>query len=294
MNKNVLMILGGAVAIAALVGVIVSVAFAPKKTASAKASTEVLVANKLLVIGQKLKAEDTRWQPWSEDASFKGLIKKADQPDPAKLAVYDSPLRRDIESGEPITMQSLITDTKGAFLSAVITPGMRAVAVAVRVSTGAGGFVAPGDHVDVILAYAAKLVGSAQDFAPEIVQRVASQLVLSNVKVLAVDQNSKDSTHEAKEAKTVTLEVDMEGAQKLALAGQMGELSLSLRRLGEKDDPNALPPPLVTDVTTSDVIKKITAEMNASKTNQKSSTVRMYNGNAVVNVPVRATQPDSD
>jgi pilus assembly protein CpaB len=286
MNKNILIVLGGAVAVAALVGIIVQVAFAPKKVASNKSSTEVLVANKLLVIGQKLKGEDVRWQSWPDDAAYKGLIKKADQPDPANLAVYGAPLRRDIESGEPVTMQALIADTKGAFLSAIISPGMRAMAVAVKSNTGAGGFVAPGDHVDVILAYTAKLVGQAQDYAPAIVQRVASQLVLSNVKVLAVDQNSKDDTHEAKEAKTVTLEVTLEGAQKLALATQMGDLSLSLRRLGEKDDPNGPAPPLVTDVTATDVIKKINAQMTAEKANQK-GTVRMYSGNVVQNVPVR-------
>jgi pilus assembly protein CpaB len=108
-----------------------------------------------------------------------------------------------------------------------------------------------------------------------------------------VDQSAKDDKHEAKEAKTVTLEVTLEGAQKLALATQMGDISLSLRRLGEKDDPNAPPPPLVTDVNTIDAIKKINADMGSAKAGgPKSASVRLYSGSTVQNIPVRQTLPD--
>ncbi|MBI3440690.1 MAG: Flp pilus assembly protein CpaB [Proteobacteria bacterium] len=287
MNKSVLIIVGGALAIAAIVGLVVSSKLSPKQATVQKASTAILVANKLLFIGQKLKAEDVRWQDWPDDAVFKGIVKKADQPDLTKLSVYNAPLRRNIESGEPVTTQALVPDAKGAFLSALISPGMRAVSIGVGTNSGAGGFVSPGDHVDVILSYTAKLVGPAQDYAPQIVQKYASQLLLSNVKVLAVDQDAKDDAHEAKVAKTVTLEVSAEDSEKLAMAEQMGSLSLTLRRLGEKDDPNAPVPPLVTDVNTSDVIKQVNKLMDDSKTSQPNTEIRMYNGNNVYNIPVR-------
>lgn len=293
MNKNLLMIGGGALLISILVGMIVQATLTPKKVPEqAKTGTEILVASRQILIGQKLTAEDIRWQAFPDEAVFKGAIKKSDQADPAKLSYYGSPLRRDVESGEPITLQALISDTKGVFLSAIIAPGMRAMSVGVKDYTSAGGFIAPGDHVDVLLAYTAKLTGATQDYAPSIVQRVASQLVLSNVKVLGVDQNSKDDAHEAKVAKTVTLEVTQEGAQKIALAQQMGDISLSLRRLGEKDDPDAPPPALVTDVTATDVIKKINADMEAAKANKQISTVRVYGGDNIMNIPVRPASSD--
>jgi hypothetical protein len=62
----------------------------------------------------------------------------------------------------------------------------------------------------------------------------------------------------------------------------MGALSLSLRHIGEKDTAADNNTPLTTDITTSRIMKKIYKEMG------NSNTVRLYNGNSVVNVPVRA------
>jgi pilus assembly protein CpaB len=289
MDKKKLMIAGAVLVVVIIIGMIVqSSGPATKKTAAVKEEgTQVLVANKLLLTGDKLKAEDVRWQPFSDDAVYKGLIKKKDQKDPDKLSVYDAPLRRNIESGEPITTQSLITDTKGTFLSALVAPNMRAASVNVSLNTGVSGFIAPGDHVDVILTYVPKMSGPGQEFMPKFAQRYASQRILSNVKVLGVDQDSKDEKHDTKVAKTVTLEVTLEDASRLALAEQMGTLSLFLRRIGEQDDPNMPPPPLVTDMTTSDILQKASKMAEESKNTQQFDTVRIYSADTVKNIPVR-------
>lgn len=288
MNKSVLMIMGGAIVVALIVAMVVQMKLSPKTGGGP--TVEILVANKKLPIGTRIKAEDVRWQAWPEAASFKGVIKKSEQKDPKKLDIYDVPLRRDIESGEPVTRQAIIADIKGGgnFLASTISPGMRAVSVPVKAETGAGGFLSPGDRVDVILSYTVKLNSpAARDVGSSVVSRNASQTVLSNVRVLGVDQKSKGE-EAAKVAKTVTLEVSREGAEILALAVKMGTISLALRRLGEKDKPEDLVTPITTDATTTEVIRKLNDMVTKSTT--RSDTVRVYSGTSVQNVPVRAQE----
>lgn len=287
MNKSVLMIMGGAIVVALIVAMVVQMKLSPKTGGGP--TVEILVANKKLPIGTRIKAGDVRWQAWPEAASFKGIIKKSDQKDLKKLDVYDVPLRRDIESGEPVTRQAIISDIKGGgnFLASTISPGMRAVSVPVKADTGAGGFLSPGDRVDVILSYTVKLnSAAAREIGRSVVSRNASQTVLSNVRVLGVDQKSKGDDAAAKVAKTVTLEVSREGAEIIALAVKMGTISLALRRLGEKDRPEDLVTPITTDATTTEVIRKLNDMV--TKSTKRSDSVRVYSGTNVQNVPVRA------
>lgn len=282
--------LGGAFIFAIIIAMIVQLKFAPKaKTNNAvEAGTEVLVAAKDLLAGETLKAEDARWVAFPDNATFKGMIKKKEQADEKKLEVYGKPLRRDIASGEPVTTQSVIVDSEGGgFLSAQIAPGMRAVGVSVQAQTTAGGFVTPGDYVDVVMTYSLSLKGGAEEYSTPAIQKFASETILSNVRVLAVDQNAKETGHEAKVARTVTLEVTKEGSQKLALATTMGDISLALRRLGEKDSEQDKRDTVTTDVMTSKVIQEVYSIMDKSKTT--ADTIRLYNGGTVTNVPVRSS-----
>ncbi|HEX2752483.1 MAG TPA: Flp pilus assembly protein CpaB, partial [Alphaproteobacteria bacterium] len=156
----------------------------------------------------------------------------------------------------------------------------------------AGGFITPGDHVDVVLSSTPRLSRTAQEHADKYVSRYASQTVLSNVKVLAVDQSAKEENREAKIAKTVTLEVSQEGAQILALAESMGDITLALRRIGDKDDEKSKVVPFTTDVTTSDVIKKLNNMATESKSSNQA--IRMYGGTTIINMPVRTAPEDED
>ncbi len=294
MNKSVLMIMGGALVVAITVALIVQAKLSPKSRGGGDAPNmiEILVANKQLLVGDTLKETDVRWQQWPESGAYKGVIRKTADKKLEDLDVYQAPLRRAIESGEPITRQAMVPDVKGAnnFLSARISPGMRAVAVAVKANTMVGGFMAPGDHVDVVLSYTPNLPDVPEEVSDQVVRRFASQTVLSNVRVLAVDQNAQDEDRPAKVAKTVTLEVTQEGAQILALADRMGDLTLALRRIGEKDGPKSVPVPLTTDATTSAVVQKLN-ELNR-KSQNAGGTIRMYSGSQVVNMPVRVA-PES-
>lgn len=290
MNKSVLLIMGGALVVAITVAIIVQAKLGPKGKdgANAPKTVEILVASKQVVLGEVLKETDVRWQVWPETGAFKGVVRKTpENADLKELDVYKSPVRRTIEAGESVTRQALVPDAKAGnnYLSARVSAGMRAMSVSVKANTMVGGFLAPGDHVDVILSYSPNLPDVAEGVSDQIVRRFASQTVLSNVKVLAVDQNAKDEDRPAKVAKTVTLEVTQEGAQILALVDRMGDLTLALRRLGEKDAPVSVPVPLTTDATTSAVVKKLN-EIN-KKTKNAGGTIRMYSGSQVVNVPVR-------
>lgn len=285
MNKTVLMIMGGAMVVAVLVAVVVQKKLTPpaeKGGAPAIVTTDVLVTKDSLSVGDELTAENTEWLALPDYAVFSGVItfKEGEEP-----SVFGKPLRRAVEAGEPVTEKMVVSDAAGGgFMSAKLGQNMRAMAISVSAETSAGGFVAPGDYVDVIVTYQVRVRGEAQEYASSMVQRLASQTVLSNVRVLAVDQETKDAEREAKVGRTVTLEVDKKGAETLALAGTMGELTLALRRLGDKD-PVSEVHPLTTDVQVSDVLKRIQKmQDNGAGT---SSTVRVYSGENVQNVPVR-------
>lgn len=295
MNKSVLVIMGAALIVAMVVALMVQKKLAPKDDGTqALPTVEILVASQKMLVGENLDAARVRWQTWPEAALYEGIIRRSDGKEIEDLDVYSAPLRRNIAAGEPITTQALVPDTKGGtnFLAALIDPGMRAMSVSVKPNTMAGGFITPGDHVDVILSYTPRLSRSAQEHADKYVSRYASQTVLSNVKVLAVDQSAKEENREAKIAKTVTLEVSQEGAQILALADAMGDITLALRRIGDKDEEKSKPVPLTTDVTTSDVVKKLNSIATQSKTSNQA--VRMYGGPTIINVPVRAVPEDEN
>jgi Flp pilus assembly protein CpaB len=162
---------------------------------------------------------------------------------------------------------------------------MRAMAIKVSAESMVGGFISPGDRVDVILTSQVKLSGDERDEAAMKIDRHASQTVLENVNVLAIDQNSKKEDDKAKVGRTVTLEVDAHGAEKLALASEMGDLSLVLRALGDNTLSDKTKKQFTTDVQVSSVLQ----ELGRIKKNSggKSDIVRVYNGQNIENVTVR-------
>lgn len=283
MNRSVLMIMGGALMVAIVVAMLVQAKLSPKTKKDVDVSNQILVANKQMFTGEKLTPENVHWEPWAKGGIYKGTYRREDYPDDASPPdIYNTPLRRTVEAGEPITQQALIPDIKGGnnFLAATISPGMRAVGLSVSAVTSAGGFVAPGDHVDIILSYGAALPDQMQEAGRAMFGRYASQTVLSNLKVLAVDQSFKDENREAKIARVVTLEVTREEAEVLALISQMGEISLSLRRIGEKDTPESLKTPLTTEARVSEIFGRVGQ-------GGPSGTIRFYSGNNIQNLPVR-------
>ena len=193
----------------------------------------VLVAAQNLPAGTIVKSEHVRWQAWPENGIADGYIVEGKTSDPMKN-VLSSAVRRGITAGEPITGARLVQKGEAGFLAAALAPGMRAVSVKIDAVSGASGFIMPGDNVDVMLTSQYEINGRGGEGARD--TKSYAEIVLSNVRVLAIDQNMKDVVDEKTPAKvgaTATLEVTLHQAQVIGVAGQLGHLTLVLAGLGE-------------------------------------------------------------
>ena len=125
-----------------------------------------------------------------------------------------------IERNEPVLSSKVTGPGQRATLSAMLGEGLKAATVRVNDIDGVGGFVPPGDHVDVTLTRQVDKTNAS------------TEVVLQNVRVLAIDQIADERIDKPAVVKAVTLEVDVIGAQKLSLAASIGSLSLMLRKAG--------------------------------------------------------------
>ncbi len=281
MNRNVLIVLIGGFLVAVLVAVLVQASLGNGKKADASTpNAEILVAAKDMPLGHELVPGDLVWQQWPQSAVFSGAIVRSEG-QKAEEALTGR-LRSGVTSGQAIHPSMMVKDNKGNFMAASLKPGMRAVGVDVKADTMAGGFIGPGDYVDVILTY--KVDVNNPDDNPVIdatVSKLASETILENVRVLAIDQEALRNEDQAKVARTVTLEVDGVGAERLALAAEMGDILLTLRGLGDETVMQSSTP--TTDARVSRVMRDLVKLQGGGASN----IVRVYNGNVIQNVPVR-------
>jgi len=205
---------------------------APPPAAVAQLPTaEVLVAKNDINLGQRLKPEDLQWQTWPASTASNSFIRRSDRPDATK-ELTGAIARIAMMAGEPIRDQKLVKADGSGFMAAILPTGMRAVSTEIAPETGAGGFILPNDRVDVLLTRRLKNPDSRGNM-PEIVQ---TEIVLRNVRVLAIDQAPKEKDGQnAVIGKTVTLELKPEQNIALASARQAGTLSLALRSIADAD-----------------------------------------------------------
>jgi pilus assembly protein CpaB len=139
-----------------------------------------------------------------------------------------------IDKNEPVLLTKLSGPDGRATLSNLLAPGMRAATLQIDEIAGVGGFITPGDHVDIISTRQERGAAGAQNAA----DRMTSEVVLSNVKVLSVGQGIDQHDTSPRLAHSVTVEVDAAGARTLAEARAVGQLSLSLRSVIDAKDGN--------------------------------------------------------
>jgi pilus assembly protein CpaB len=187
---------------------------------------DVLVAKSDLSRGQVIENQDIGWQTWPAEAANSNFIKKSDRPDAIDQFV-GAIVRVAMVAGDPIRDPNVVMAKGSGFMAAVLPQGMRAVAVDISPETGAGGFILPDDRVDVLLTRHDKAAEKATG-----VEKFTSDTILSNVRVLAVDQtlDEKGGT-KVVVGKTATLELTEQQAETLQLAKQTGTISLTLRSL---------------------------------------------------------------
>ena len=185
---------------------------------------EVLVASRDIGIGQPIAADLVTWRPWPADGVSEGFIVRQQRPE-AVGEVAGSLAKAPILAGEPIRDAKLVRSDRG-FLSAVLPKGMRAVAVKVNASTTAGGFILPNDRVDVLLVREAENGKRGE---------MQAETLMSNVRVLAIDQSIQTGPEEQKPVivaqDTVTLELTPEQTELMAQAQELGTISLALRSI---------------------------------------------------------------
>ena len=193
---------------------------------------EIMVAGEALPAGLLVKRSHLRWQAWPKDAVAANYIVRGQG---VELEAFEGTVvRAGVAKGEPVTETRIVRPGERGFLAAVLTPGMRAFSVPVTATTGIAGFIFPGDRVDLILTHVIDKKGDNDR------TRRASETVLTDVRVLAVDQQTDDQNGKASVAKTVTLEVTPKQAElvSVSLVMEQGRLSLSLRSLAKEDDPD--------------------------------------------------------
>jgi len=220
-NKNVMIVLGVAFGAAILVATLMRSALT-----AGEDRVLIMMTARAVPAGAFISERDVEWAAWPENAVPEGAIEQT--PDVMEeIAGLRS--RRDMLQGEIMLASSLVSPDRG-FLSAALPQGMRAVAIPVSAQTAVGGFVQPGSFVDIVLTYEVELTNrETREAAMRVVSRRAAETLLRRVRVLAVDQRVRGDDQEAQVGRTVTVAVTETQAEFLAVAQQMGELSLTLR-----------------------------------------------------------------
>jgi len=244
-RKIVLLVVAGLVAIVTMMVAksMMAPAEKPAQTVAVVKTTQVLAAARNMPTGTILKEGDLKWITWSAEADTSQFYISG-KDDMGRL--IGGVLRDSVHADEPIMSGRVVQPHEHGFLAAVLDPGKRAMTIALTPSAEVAGFIFPGDHVDVILTH----TFSRKDVS-DMADRRVSETVLTDVRILALDQKSDDQATDPKVAQLATLEVTPKQAEKLALASDIvgppstggastkGMLSLVLRSLATEEVPDA-------------------------------------------------------
>lgn len=232
MDKKKLMLLMGALVVAIGTALAARSMFTGTPTPQVEAAQQVasgpkvLVAQRALPVGTIITADAMSFQAWPKDMVQDAYFIDGES-DIAKL--IGTVVRFQITAGQPVTQGALVAPGDRGFLAAALGPGMRAITIPVSAKTGVGGFVFPGDRVDLMLTQSVK--------AEEGAALKTAETILRNIRVLATDQSTETEKVEGKTVvrafRTVTLEVTPRIAEKVAVAQTIGTLSLSLRSIAD-------------------------------------------------------------
>jgi pilus assembly protein CpaB len=224
MNRRTLIAVGVAVVLGLVAVYLANVYLVgAQRNAELQGTTPVVVASVPLDYGTELTREKVRLVNYPNTSipadSFHSLNEIL--PPGQKRVVLTA-----IQPNEAILSPKISMPGQGASIAALLPAGMRATSVRINDVSGVAGFIQPNDSVDVLI---------TRSVAGRDTQ--VTDVLLQNVRVLAIGQDAKGADGKPQLAKTATLLVDQVGAQKLALAQQAGDISLVLRKPGEQDNP---------------------------------------------------------
>jgi pilus assembly protein CpaB len=192
-----------------------------KPTIAEAPSNDVLVAARALEPGTVLTAADLRWQKWPQEAVSQSYFTSKASPKASEEAA-GAIVRSHVEPGEPLTRAKFLKAKDAGFMAAILSPGMRAMSVKIEEQSAAGGFILPGDQVDVVLTH------KVEDGGPD--TAFSAETILENVRVLAIGQTFEQSGNDKTlVARTATIELTQLQVEQVSAAQASGELSLALR-----------------------------------------------------------------
>jgi len=191
-------------------------------------TVRVLVADKDFSRGERLGLETTRWVQWPEKALSESFITEDSGASQESLA--DAVARTLIVAGEPIIEAKIVRAGNSSLMAAVVSPGMRAVTMRVTPEKAAGGFILPGDQVDIHFS----LEGEGDK------AQVAT--LLQDIRVLAVDSIFSENPETPNIiGSNITFEMTPPDAKLFVSArNSRGQLSLALRSVFQKDGDDPL------------------------------------------------------
>ena len=202
-------------------------------------TVDVYVAANFIPIGTVIEENMLDTQPWPEHLALEGFIVGPEQGKTIVGKVTRSPF----QAREPFINSKLVNPDDPNFLAGVLPKGMRVVTISTDGIAGVAGFIFPGDRVDILITHRVLEEGvdassfedprDARDYQEDV-----TETLLSNVPVLAVDQRSSAGLNADQGViipQSVSLEVTPEDAQRIRLAAEVGELSMALRSLEDKD-----------------------------------------------------------
>ena len=214
------------------------VAAAPQKPMA-----QVLTAKRDLPVGARIGTADLAWQPWPVEALNANFVTNGAAPvvqakgaaqaaQTAAQATHDimaaqgpmqafdgAIVKEAMVQGEPVIARKVVRGGQSGYMAVVLLPGMRAMSVPISAESAAGGFILPGDRVDVLQSRAGP---DGKGFITETLMR--------NLRVLAIDQKTEPGKDSKSMVGTVAvLEVPAADTLVIARGKAQGEMHLALR-----------------------------------------------------------------
>ncbi len=193
--------------------------------------TDVLIAASDISYGTRLNESHFSWKQWPADAVSPNHITRDIKPR-AISEFANGVAKSEFYAEDPIVSRKIIMSGEKSVMAALLNPGMRAVTTRISVDTAAGGFIKPGDNVDIILTSSVpNTQGSGNS------KRYVAQTIFENVRVMAIDQNFDPDGDATVIGSTATFEMTQDDAELLNQSVAQGDLSLTLRPLGRGSVP---------------------------------------------------------
>ncbi len=252
-----------------------------EKQPAAPATVGYFVTTRALSKGTLARDEDFAVRQAAPNRVPAGAI--LETPD-SKAGLPGSLVRKFVEAGSAITLEDILRPKDRGFLASVLAPDSRAISIKVDEETGVSGLIRPGDNVDVVLTQVFEKAN--------VVRRAVSETVLSNVRVIAIDQEIAQGGRPVsnavvgKTAQTVSLELKPDQVKKVSVAKQLGTLSLVIRAAAEQWDKAD------TGATSSCDVSPELARQSAVA--GQSTMVAIYTGSEVKQYSVRKQDLDDD